>query len=267
MSRPAAPAGPDEDAFHDYWHAAGLGAVAPVEAAARGGAAALSLPQVFIAGYQAALRAVFPDLPADGWAALAAAEDRKEPERFPGTVLTAAGGGHRLDGFKSWIGQSRHVRHLMVTAKLDGAVRIVRLPHDRAGVTISHRDAPGFLRGLSQGFGRFEGVAVSPDELMSGEAGREFARAERLFVMLACAAFLQARSGGGTDAPATGLAGYLEAGEHDPARLAELDRQLQRAAASFAGTPAADAVPDWDADRGLIAMYSRKIQERDPAKA
>ncbi|ANK80130.1 MAG: hypothetical protein TEF_04505 [Rhizobiales bacterium NRL2] len=259
------PAGPGEADFHDFWREAEFGRLDPVDMAVEGGRAALSLPQVFIAGYQASLRKVFPDLPAAGWAALAAAEDRKDPERFPGTVLTADGAGFRLDGCKSWIGQSRHVRHLLVTAKLDGEVRIARLPRDRAGVTITHREGPGFLRGLSQGFGRFERVAVAPGELMPGEHGRDFARAERLYVMLACAAFLEARSAGAAQTPVDGLAAYCAEGRHDPARFAALDRDLQAAGQRFGASAAADAVPDWIADRGLIAMYSRRIQERDPA--
>lgn len=261
------PAGPDEDAFHDHWHDRRLGAETPERAAVLGGAAALSLPQVFIAGYQAALRRVFPNLLAEGWAALAAAEDRTEPERFPGTVLTPQDGGFRLNGHKSWIGQSRHVAHLLATAKLGGEVRIACLPRGRDGIAISHREAPAFLRGLSQGFGRFENVAVARGELLPGEMGRDFARAEPLYLMLAGAAFLNARGGEAVGAPAEGLTAYCAAGEYDPARLAALDRELQAAAGRFGDSPAAAAIPDWDADRKLLSMYSPRIQKRDPSGA
>ncbi|WP_417515894.1 hypothetical protein [Minwuia sp.] len=252
---------PDEAHWHAFWHAQGFGSLSPVAMAIRGGLAARSLSQVFVAGYQGALHTVFRHLPADGWAAYAAAEDRSDPQNHPGTVLTPDGTGYRLDGFKSWVGQSRHVRHLLVTAKLDGADRIARLDASAAGISLSHRDAPAFLKELSQGFAAFDGAR--PDGLVDGVDMRAFGRTEPPFVMLACAAFLLAEAPDGAVrdrliALVAALADYIGDLAYAPRTLAALDRALQALAADLDGAD----IPDWPADRRLIGMYSPRIQKR-----
>jgi len=250
---------PDEAAWHAHWDGTGLGALPPAGMAVRGGLMARSLPQVFIAGYQAALRTVFPALPGDGWGAFVAAEDRTDPESYPGTVLTGTADDLRLSGFKSWVGQSRHVRHLMVSAKQDGENRLVSVGRDAPGLTLTHRDKPSFLAGLSQGFARFEDTPVT---MINGVEGRTFARAEPLFIMLAGAAFLLAEAEGeNRDRAATltvALADYATDGTFRPKLLATLDRELQVLARSHSG----DGVPDWQADRRLFGMFSPRIQKR-----
>ncbi len=254
-----APGGADEAAWHTYWLAEGLGFLPPAEMAVQGGLAAQSLPQVFVAGYQAALHTVFPDLPAEGWAAFVAAEDQSDPERFPGTVLSPDSS--RISGFKSWVGQSRHVRHLMVTTKLDGAVRVVRLRADGAGVSLTHRDGPRFLSGLSQGFAAFDDAPV--DSLLRDFDIRLFGQTEQQFVMLAGAAFLaaQAAESGLRDralALVAALAAYCDAAIYAPKAFAALDRELTSLADAFNG----EGIPDWQADRRLLSMYSPRIQKR-----
>lgn len=252
--------GPDEAAWHDHWQAHALGCLPPVIMALRGGLMARSLSQVFIAGYQGAIRSVFDDIPEDGWAALAAAEDRKDPENHPGTVLDEGPDGAVMNGFKSWIGQSRHVRHLRVTARQGEAVRVVSLDRDAPGVEISHRESPAFLKELSQGFARFTDTPVT---LIEGVEPRDFARAEPLYIMLAASGFLAAEAGDGEIRTracvlALGFTDYLAAAGWSPKTLAALDRELS-AIASAGDWP---DVPGWDADRQLLSMYSPGIQKR-----
>lgn len=252
--------GTDEASWHSHWHEAGMGALPPVQMAVLGGLIARSLPQVFIAGYQAALRTVFPSIPDEGWAAFVAAEDRADPANHPGTTLTGAGEDLRLSGFKSWVGQSQHVTHLLVSARQDGADRIVSVNAGAAGITLTHRESPSFLSGLSQGFARFDDVSAQP---VIGADMRTFGRTEPHFVMLACAAFLMAQADDDAlrvraTTLTTALAAYSEAGSWSPKLLAAMDRELQAQVARFDGS----SVPDWHADRRLFAMYSPRIQKR-----
>lgn len=250
----------DEAAWHALWHEAGLGALSPVRIAVQGGLMARSLPQVFVAGYQAALQTVFTELPSEGWAAFVAAEDWADPENHPGTTLAGDAGNLRMSGFKSWVGQSRHVRHLMVSAKQDGEDCIVSVARDAPGITVRHRENPSFLSGLSQGFAQFEDVAV---QTVDGADMRAFGRTEPKFVMLAGAAFLLAEARGDearTRAAALtmALAAYAASGDWAPKALAALDRELQALVALHPG----DGVPDWQADQRLFGMYSPRIQKR-----
>lgn len=249
-----------EAAFDSFWHDQAHGTLSPVEAAVAGGLAAQGLSQVFMAGYQAALRQVFPWLPTEGWAAFVAAEDRADPENHPGTVLTDSNDGPRISGFKSWVGQSRHVRHLLVTAKQGEAVRVALVDRDTPGLTLSHRDSPKFLADLSQGFAAFD--AVAPDRLLEGFDPRTFGRAEPQFIMLAGAAFLAARlSGTARDsalALTMALSAYCAANQFRPKTFAALDRELT----ALADKVAPDAVPGWESDRQLLSMYSPRIQKR-----
>lgn len=253
-------ASPDEAGWHTHWHDAGLGRLPAVRMAVRGGLMARSLPQVFVAGYQAALRTVFPALPQTGWAAFVAAEDRADPENHPGTALGGEPGDLRMSGFKSWVGQSRHVRHLLVSAKQAGEDRIVSVGSDAPGITITHRDNPSFLSGLSQGFARFDNVPVQP---VDGVEMRTFGRTEPQFVMLAGAAFLLSEAADDAMrvracALVMALAAWAEAGDWTPKLLAALDRELQ----ALANEQAGNSIPDWQADRRLFAMYSPRIQKR-----
>ncbi|MDP6342951.1 MAG: hypothetical protein QF491_05405, partial [Alphaproteobacteria bacterium] len=59
---------PDEAAWYGLWCGADLGALPPPIAALHGGLLADRLAWVFVAGYQAAVRSVFPEVPSTGWA-------------------------------------------------------------------------------------------------------------------------------------------------------------------------------------------------------
>ena len=66
------------------------GAASPLTAAIRGAAATSSVGGAFLAGYQAALRALVPDLP-DGLVALCATEEGGAHPRAIATLLTLDG--------------------------------------------------------------------------------------------------------------------------------------------------------------------------------
>jgi acyl-CoA dehydrogenase len=258
----------DEAAWHAHWQEQKFGARAPADMALAAGAVADRLAWVFVAGYQAAIRKVVPHLPDDGWAAFVATEHKAEANIYPPTTLRDG----ILEGCKSWVAQSRQVSHLLVTVNGgDGRASCGHLVHvdaDQPGVNLSHREAPGFLADMSQGFARFEAVRIAPDRVYPGALARPFSQSEPVFVMLAGAAFLLARSAipGGLGERLASLVLALHAlstAEGVPAlTLERLDAIWQQCLADYAGTEACRAQSDWAADGRLLGMYASGIKRR-----
>ncbi len=262
----------DEAAWYRLWNEKQLGGLTPRESAFQGGLLADRLPWVFVAAYQAAIRSVFVEVPAEGWTAFAATEDKRDPVAYPGTTLRETDSVIKLSGHKSWIAQSRHVDHLVVTARReDGEQQCVFLERDRAGVTLTHREAPGFLGAMSQGFARFEDVEIRRDCVYPGSRIKRFVRSEPPFVMLSSTAFLLAR----LEKADAGLRDSLvaltlalcelcsEQGEQQPQTtgiLAALDRVFQECVRRFEAVVDLDKQPGWSEDRRLLSMYSDRIQ-------
>ncbi|MGR8919014.1 MAG: hypothetical protein ACU85V_05295 [Gammaproteobacteria bacterium] len=268
----APPACPRERDFHALWHARGLDAMAPIDAAVTGGLLADRLAWVFTAGYQATLRNAFGQLPAGGWAAFAATEDVADPAAHPPVTLTEGQAGLVLCGCKSWVGHSRLVGHLVVTVNDPGGdkrrARGVLLPATRVGVRLTHRERPAFLPSMSQGYARFDDVVVAPDEVFGFEPIRQFGRTEAKFVMLAATAFMFARlpAGGGAADHALATAAALAAliGEAETSRqvYGAIEREYQRVVAAFEREADTGAVAEYATDRRLFEMYSARIQRR-----
>jgi len=263
---------PSEQTYYDLWHARGLHTLPPGDSAIAGGLLADRLPWVFAAGYQATLRNAFVGLPARGWAAFAATEDTRDPLAYAPVTLAGAAPNYTLNGCKAWVAHSRLVDHLIVTindpAGDKRAARGAIVERNREGVSLSHREAPGFLAAMSQGFVRLERVPVDAGEVFPFEAIRQFGRTEAKFVMLAACAFLIAH----TDRDSVlhdncvSLAGSLVAllAETETSRqvYAAIDREFQRCVARFEDTAAAGQIPDYAADRRLFRLYTDRIQRR-----
>lgn len=259
----------DESAFRALWNDKGLDTLTPAEMARCGGALADRLAWVFISGYQAAVRYVFPEIPGGGWAAFAASEDQKNPEENPPLLIENGVKGLILNGTKSWVAQSRHVDHLVVTArdKTEAVLSFVVDAH-APGISLSHRDEASFLQAMSQGYARFEGFVVTGDQLPDDRI-KLFMRSESRFIMLACSAFLHAHAVE-QDGQLKRDAAMLERDffvvatrDHITSReLADLDDRLQALGARFSDTAMSGNIPDWEADKSLLAMYSKGIQAR-----
>jgi alkylation response protein AidB-like acyl-CoA dehydrogenase len=262
----------DEAAWHQLWNEKSIGALSPRASALQGGLLADRLPWVFVAAYQAAIRSVFPEVPRQGWAAFAATEDKHDPDAHPGTTLSETGSMVKLSGWKYWVAQSRHVDHLVVTARRqEGEQNCVYVERDQQGVTLTHREAPGFLGAMSQGFAKFEQVEIRPDDIYPGSRIEGFVRTEPPFVMLASSAFLLAQLGDGdAHLKDTLVALTLSLAElcnepcdtapSVPGTLAALDRVFQDCVKRFEAAVDPDTLPGWSEDRRLLSMYSRRIQ-------
>ena len=272
---------PHEAAWHAVWHERELGALDPVAAAVTGGALADRLSWVFISGYQAAIRQVFPTTPHEGWAAFAATEAKDDPE-YPGTRLTIRqnNSGLLLNGYKSWVAQSRKVSHLLVTARptdptSNSPTECVYVDAAAEGVGLSSRSSPSFLADMSQGFAEFADVAVSPENLLPANSARSFGRTEARFVMLAGCAHLLAHTRAASSSPeteslitdivtlATSLAECTR-NEGLPALLmGQLDRAFLNGVSRFEQLGLCHHIPSWDTDKRLLYMYSGRIRARE----
>lgn len=269
---PPVPCSASEQDYFAAWQAHGLERVAPVVAAIDGALLADRLAWVFAAGYQATLRNAFPMLPAAGWAAFVATEETREPERYPGTTLGVADdGGLCLDGYKLWVGHSRVAAHLVVTVNDPAGdkrrARAVIVPRAAPGVNLSHREMPGFLPAISQGYARFERTPVAADDVTDFEPLRQFGRTEAKFVMLAATAFMLVRLPAGNardDGLAVAAALIALIHERDTSRqvYGAVDRAFQALADTFVSTFDTTALPGDAEDLRLLRMYSARIQRR-----
>lgn len=266
------PYAPDEATWHDLWEARELDALPPVAAAVSGGALADRLAWVFAAGYQATLRNAFPMLPPGGFASFVANEDARDPERHPGTTLAADGSHLRLDGCKVWVGHSRLVRHLVVTVN-DAAgdkrrARAVIVTRDAPGVHLTHRETPGFLPAISQGYARFDGTPVAADTVIDFEPIRQFGRTEAKFVMLAACAFMLARLPAASTARdagyavAAGLVALLGEAETSRQVYGAIDRAYLALADRFEREVDTAVIPGYTDDARLFRLYTARIQRR-----
>ncbi len=258
-----------EKAYYDLWHERGIDALTPEDAAIAGALLADRLPWVFTAGYQATLRNAFPTLPPRGWAAFVATEDT---QTHAGTTLREDGDRYRLNGHKLWVAHSQVVDHLIVTVNDPGGdkrrARGLIVERGRSGVTLTHRDEPGFLAAMSQGFAKFENAPIAPSELFEFEPIRQFGRTEAKYVMLAGTAFMLARTREGSELQdrlfATGSALLALLGESQTSRqvYGSIDREFQRCVESFEQHVDTTAIGDYDADRRLFRMHTDRIQRR-----
>lgn len=258
--------------YRALWDERGMQRLEPAASAIAGGLLADRLPWVFTAGYQATLRNAFPSLPRDGWAAFAATEDTHDPQAHPGTVLIEDGETYRLNGHKSWVAHSALVDYLIVTVNDPGGdkrrARGLIVERSRAGVTLTHRTEPGFLKALSQGFAKFDNAAVAATEVFEFEPIRQFGRTEAKFVMLAGTAFMLARAEEARELHdrllACGLALLSILSEQDTSRqvYGAVDREFQRCVDRFEQKIDTSAIADYAADRRLFRMYTDRIQRR-----
>ena len=82
--------------------------------ATSGGLIADRVAWVFVAGYQAACRHVFPSAVLRSWVSYAATEDRETDPPLPGVRLTGTPSAGTLSGNKAWIAAARSVGQLVV---------------------------------------------------------------------------------------------------------------------------------------------------------
>jgi hypothetical protein len=251
-----------EQAYAQLWQAEVAG-LQPLEMAVAGGHLAHNLAQVFIAGYQAAIRASFA-LNNSHWIAYVASEDRT-----PGSLQSAVTYdpvNATISGVKTWVAAVKNIDSLVVKVGQGAQARYLHLSVASPGVRLTPRPAGQFLADLSQGSVEFDQAPVLPEQQLDGRVAGQFRFLEPLYIYVAFLAFIKPR--------------MTESGQVDvllsmAAILAGADFQLSATAQQYAlfdqgvqdclrqfeaqATPASES---WATDRRLIEMYSNGIQQR-----
>lgn len=259
----------NEAEYRLQWHALLLGERTPHSLALAGGYLASQLPWVFMAGYQAAIRWVFPDVKVDGWLAFAASEDRSSDAPLAGVSISETG---ELNGFKTWVAGVNSIDGLLILVKGNdaGPTRVFELHSSVPGLTLHGPEGvPGkekFLAAMSQGKAELAGVPVSQLDEPSVQRLRWFRYAEAISVYTALGAFLlRASQLLESDQLRDAALGALR--HTEPAFAAEDEQALAAAAGRIVEDTIAcahryeaivgdDAPGNWAVDRRLIEMYA-----------
>jgi alkylation response protein AidB-like acyl-CoA dehydrogenase len=139
---------------------------APVDRAILGGVAADRLGYAFAAGYAAALHALVPALRGVA-ASLAVTEQGPPHPRNVQARLAADGDGWRLTGHKRWITAPGAV--LLVLARLDDELALVRVDRDRPGVDVRPLASLPFVPEIPHAEVHFTDVRVEPADRLPGD--------------------------------------------------------------------------------------------------
>ena len=242
----------------------------PYDLAKAGGACAGNLAHVFIAGYQGAIRATFPDVSFSGWAAFAVSEDRSATNPLPGVTAQAAGDALVLNGNKSWVAAVDHVDDLVVRAS-GAAAGYYLIARATPGLSLERNPAPSMLPSLSQGRAGLHDVRLVKSHKLDSARVPRFAATEAYCIYVAFAAFaVKLVTGAITEVSSRELAemalGLLDraAGQDfadDAEAMADFDNGIQRLRQRLSETICC-ADENWLRDQKLIAMYSKSIQAR-----
>lgn len=255
-----------------------------IDRAAAGGFVADRLGVAFLAGYRSALQRLDPTL---SRASLCATEEGGAHPRAIRARLEPGHGAFVLSGAKSFATLASHAQSLLVVASVgesDGKnrLRVVRIPRDRAGVTIRERAPLPFAPEIPHAELTLESVRVEASEVLEGDGYesvlKPFRTIEDAHVLAATVGYLVqiARRFGPAEAQLEAalatLAGLREVGVRDP--LAPSTHVLLAgtfAAAERLSTSADFARADeatrarWERDRPLLAIASTARNQRREA--
>jgi len=147
----------------------------PIHQAIIGGFVADRVGWAFASGYQAALRALFPEAPADRICALCVTEaDGNSPKAIK-SRLRKNGTGWILDGAKRWTTLGPEGALFFVAARDEAAsehrpsIRIAKIDSKTPGLKIENMPATKFVPEVPHAQLQFEGVKVKETDLLEGD--------------------------------------------------------------------------------------------------
>lgn len=171
-----------------------------IDAAIAGGYSADRVGWAFASGYQAALRALVPDLPADQICALCVTEQEGNSPRAIKSTLRHVGGAWRLDGAKRWTTLGPDGGLFLVAARdADAAgdrpaLHVARVSSNAPGVSIEPLPHTRFVPEVPHARLRFENVRVPDEALLPGDGYdgyvKRFRTVEDTYVHAAVLAYL-----------------------------------------------------------------------------
>jgi len=190
------------DSVADWWprHRA-IAAEHPdtVQQAIVGGFVADRLGWAFASGYQAALRALFPDAPADRICALCVTEaDGNSPKAIKSSLRRD--GGWQLNGAKRWTTLGPDGALFFVAARDEAAskerpaIRLVKVPSGAPGLKVENMPATRFVPEVPHARLQFENLAIGDGDILPGDGYdlyvKPFRTVEDIHVQAAVLAYL-----------------------------------------------------------------------------
>jgi acyl-CoA dehydrogenase len=147
----------------------------PIDAALLGGVASTRVADAFLAGYQAALRALVPDLPAGRRLCLCATEEGGAHPKAIATALIPDGAGFRLTGHKRWVTGGPLADLLLVVASAGrddqgrNRLRVALVDAHAPGVTLEPMPDTPFTPEIPHAQVHLAEVAVAAADLLPGD--------------------------------------------------------------------------------------------------
>lgn len=184
------------------WLALESSATNPAALALAGGFAADRVGWAFASGYQAALRALLPDLPHDTLAAFCVTEaEGNRPRHIRTTIAPQADGTLRIDGAKRWTTLGPSSTLLLIVGALPGGadaarptLRVARVPVPTPGLVLQPMPPTRFVPEVPHAQVLMQDLRVAADALLPHDGYeayvKPFRSIEDLHVTLAVLAYL-----------------------------------------------------------------------------
>ena len=265
-----------------------IAAAAPIERAIAGGFAADRVAWAFTCGYQAALRALVPDLPTDAMAAFCVTEEGgNRPRDIQTTITHLADGSVCVSGAKRWTTLGPNSTLLLVVGREVGALaggesadsgerprlRVARVPADTPGLSLVAMPATPFVPEVPHARVHLAEVRLPASVLLAGDGYaacvKPFRTLEDTYVTAAVLAYLL-REARARDWPAslrerlvatlTALAAVASAAADSPLTHVALEgalrwaHQIYEEASALWLAAGGDAAARWQRDAALFAV-------------
>lgn len=182
----------EKDLF-SHWNAYNFYKLSSPDISIKFSAESISLEGIFVAGYQSALHALFPDKEWRGGASFLFSEQPDENAEMLPTTLKKDGLVYFLSGSKSWVAHSEYAGRLIVTLKPgndnpeDSGGVIIR--DKDIGVSINNHNSVKILNNISQGWAIFDRVKVEDNQFFKKSLIREFKKVESDYMILSILSF------------------------------------------------------------------------------
>ncbi|MDG1113341.1 MAG: hypothetical protein P8N63_06155 [Pseudomonadales bacterium] len=234
-----------EQSYFELWQKHYDATRAPKDWLAASGALAGSLSEVFMAGYQTAMRCQF-GINDSAWAAFCVSEG---VDGLPPVVQDDAG---LLTGVKTWVAAASVVTSFWVKVGRGSESFYVVLPRETKGLSLTLNRNEGFLPELCVGRLHLEKVTPPAPQGVSKAALKQFPKLEASCILIASLGFFASQGfTWASDALARHSAPVID--ERSDAALAALALDMQTLIKT--APELAARVPGWHRDRRLIEMY------------